>query len=155
MQNQGDSCEWRILATHGEKIILNITQLDIPAISDLHLLPGMDPGTLINLNHPSFFDLSQIMPHCRVQRQQPPGGARRVLAPLQAARPPVRHPLLPAAHRLHGEQDAHHVQDGGQLGAADWLHCRLRRWALTLSSELFYVIHCIKVRRTRFGESKT
>ena len=28
---QGDLCQWRILATHGEKIILNITSLDIPA----------------------------------------------------------------------------------------------------------------------------
>ena len=27
---KGDKCEWRILATHGEKIILNITSLDIP-----------------------------------------------------------------------------------------------------------------------------
>lgn len=28
---KGDQCQWRILATHGEKIILNITSLDIPA----------------------------------------------------------------------------------------------------------------------------
>ena len=28
---QGDKCEWRILATHGEKIVLNITTLDIPS----------------------------------------------------------------------------------------------------------------------------
>ena len=28
---KGDLCEWRILATHGEKIVLNITSLDIPA----------------------------------------------------------------------------------------------------------------------------
>jgi hypothetical protein len=28
---QGDLCQWRILATHGEKIVLNITSLDIPA----------------------------------------------------------------------------------------------------------------------------
>ncbi|XP_023349117.1 tolloid-like protein 1 [Eurytemora carolleeae] len=28
---KGDLCQWRILATHGEKIILNITSLDIPA----------------------------------------------------------------------------------------------------------------------------
>jgi hypothetical protein len=26
----GDSCEWRIIATHGEKIILSISHLDIP-----------------------------------------------------------------------------------------------------------------------------
>lgn len=25
----GDKCEWRITATHGEKIILNVTDLDI------------------------------------------------------------------------------------------------------------------------------
>ena len=29
--NQGDICQWRILATHGEKIVLNVTHLDIPA----------------------------------------------------------------------------------------------------------------------------
>ncbi|CAB4058643.1 tok [Lepeophtheirus salmonis] len=28
--HNGDQCQWRILATHGEKIILNITLLDIP-----------------------------------------------------------------------------------------------------------------------------
>jgi hypothetical protein len=28
---KGDLCQWRILATHGEKIVLNITSLDIPA----------------------------------------------------------------------------------------------------------------------------
>jgi hypothetical protein len=28
---QGDICQWRILATHGEKIILNVTHLDIPS----------------------------------------------------------------------------------------------------------------------------
>ncbi len=28
---QGDRCEWRILATHGEKIVLNLTSLDIPS----------------------------------------------------------------------------------------------------------------------------
>ena len=27
---KGDKCQWRILATHGEKIILNITSLNIP-----------------------------------------------------------------------------------------------------------------------------
>ena len=27
----GERCEWRISATHGEKIILNITELDLPA----------------------------------------------------------------------------------------------------------------------------
>ena len=27
---QGNECQWRILATHGEKIILNVTSLDIP-----------------------------------------------------------------------------------------------------------------------------
>ena len=31
---KGDQCQWRILATHGEKIILNITRLDIPASQD-------------------------------------------------------------------------------------------------------------------------
>ena len=34
---KGDKCEWRILATHGEKIILNITSLDIPASANCHL----------------------------------------------------------------------------------------------------------------------
>ena len=34
---KGDKCEWRILATHGEKIILNITTLDIPASSNCNL----------------------------------------------------------------------------------------------------------------------
>ena len=33
---QGDTCQWRILATHGEKIILNVTQLDIPTSSGCH-----------------------------------------------------------------------------------------------------------------------
>ena len=75
-----------------------------------------------------FWQQHWIMQLCRVQRQQPLGGARRLLAPLQAARPPLRQPLPPAAHRLHGEQDAHHVQDGGELCAADWFRRRLRRW---------------------------
>lgn len=26
---EGERCEWRITATHGEKIVLNITQLDV------------------------------------------------------------------------------------------------------------------------------
>jgi len=34
---KGDKCEWRILATHGEKIILNITSLDIPASANCQL----------------------------------------------------------------------------------------------------------------------
>ena len=34
---KGDKCEWRILATHGEKIVLNITSLDIPASANCHL----------------------------------------------------------------------------------------------------------------------
>ena len=33
---KGDTCQWRILATHGEKIILNVTQLDIPTSSGRH-----------------------------------------------------------------------------------------------------------------------
>ena len=33
---KGDTCQWRILATHGEKIILNVTQLDIPTSSGCH-----------------------------------------------------------------------------------------------------------------------
>ena len=34
---KGDKCEWRGLATHGEKIILNITSLDIPASANCQL----------------------------------------------------------------------------------------------------------------------
>ena len=34
---KGDKCQWRILATHGEKIILNITSLDIPASANCQL----------------------------------------------------------------------------------------------------------------------
>ena len=34
---KGDKCEWRILATHGEKIVLNITKLDIPPSANCHL----------------------------------------------------------------------------------------------------------------------
>ena len=34
---KGDKCEWRILATHGEKIILNITNLDIPPSANCQL----------------------------------------------------------------------------------------------------------------------
>ena len=34
---KGDKCEWRILATHGEKIILNITSLDIPPSANCQL----------------------------------------------------------------------------------------------------------------------
>ena len=30
----GDECQWRILATHGEKIILNVSMLDIPSSPD-------------------------------------------------------------------------------------------------------------------------
>lgn len=26
----GESCEWRITATHGEKIVLNISDMDLP-----------------------------------------------------------------------------------------------------------------------------
>ena len=33
---QGHSCQWRILATHGEKIILNVTELDIPLSQGCH-----------------------------------------------------------------------------------------------------------------------
>lgn len=29
-QEFGEKCEWRITATHGERIVLNITELDIP-----------------------------------------------------------------------------------------------------------------------------
>ncbi len=41
---QGDSCEWRILATHGEKIILNVTHLDIPALGDDVTAVGLHRG---------------------------------------------------------------------------------------------------------------
>ena len=34
---KGDVCQWRIQATHGEKIILNITSLDIPASANCQL----------------------------------------------------------------------------------------------------------------------
>jgi len=34
---KGDKCQWRILATHGEKIILNITSLNIPASANCQL----------------------------------------------------------------------------------------------------------------------
>ena len=33
---QGDICKWRISATNGEKIILNVTHLDIPASHGCH-----------------------------------------------------------------------------------------------------------------------
>ena len=33
---QGDICKWRISATNGEKIILNVTQLDIPPSHGCH-----------------------------------------------------------------------------------------------------------------------
>jgi tolkin protein len=29
--SEGESCEWRITATHGERIVLNVTDLDLPA----------------------------------------------------------------------------------------------------------------------------
>ncbi|KAK4882987.1 hypothetical protein RN001_006306 [Aquatica leii] len=32
--DEGEKCEWRITATHGERIILNITELDIPKSPD-------------------------------------------------------------------------------------------------------------------------
>ena len=34
---KGDLCQWRILATHGEKIILNITSLNIPPSANCQL----------------------------------------------------------------------------------------------------------------------
>ena len=31
------TCQWRITATHGEKIVLNITQIDIPESADCYM----------------------------------------------------------------------------------------------------------------------
>ena len=39
---QGDECHWRIIATHGEKIVLNITSLDIPSFVSSSSSSGND-----------------------------------------------------------------------------------------------------------------
>ena len=55
---KGDKCQWRILATHGEKIILNITSLNIPASANCQLdyLEVSFLGHRLILGVFSFFD---------------------------------------------------------------------------------------------------